>query len=88
MIGNQKLVYDVWGDTVNTAGRMETYCTPQRIQVTTAFRDLTCDVFAFERRGRIAVKGLGLVETWYLTGVLAEQKPQPDQGKQDSRLSA
>jgi class 3 adenylate cyclase len=81
VIGNQKLVYDVWGDTVNTAGRMETYCMPQRIQITTAFRDLTRDVFTFERRGRIEVKGLGQVEAWYLTGLLAEENPRPETAK-------
>ncbi len=78
VIGNQKLVYDVWGDTVNTAGRMETYCTPQRIQVTTAFRDLTSDVFTFERRGRVQIKGLGQVEAWYLTGLIADENRQPE----------
>ncbi len=78
VIGNQKLVYDVWGDTVNTAGRMETYCTPQRIQVTPAFKELTGDVFTFERRGEVKIKGLGQVETWYLTGRISEQAPQED----------
>lgn len=78
VIGNQKLVYDVWGDTVNTAGRMETYCMPQRIQVTTAFKDLTGSVFTFELRGDIQVKGLGEVEAWYLTGRIADHAPQED----------
>jgi len=73
VIGNQKLVYDVWGDTVNTAGRMETYCLPQRIQVTAAFRDLTRDMFTFEHRGQIALKGLGEIEAWYLTGRIKDE---------------
>lgn len=77
VIGNQKLVYDVWGDTVNTAGRMETYCLPQRIQVTAAFRDLTKDVFAFEHRGIIDVKGKGNIEVWFLTGLLPEGQMIP-----------
>lgn len=77
VIGNQKLVYDVWGDTVNTAGRMETYCVPQRIQVTAAFRGLTKDVFAFERRGIIDVKGKGDIEVWFLTGLLDDVQTIP-----------
>lgn len=72
VIGNQKLVYDVWGDTVNTAGRMETYCTPQRIQVTAEFVALTKDVFRFERRGLIDVKGKGEIEVWFLQGLLSD----------------
>ena len=77
VIGNQKLVYDVWGDTVNTAGRMETYCIPQRIQVTAAFRDLTKDIFAFEHRGIIEVKGKGDIEVWFLTRLFPEAQTIP-----------
>jgi len=88
VIGHQKLVYDVWGDTVNTAGRMETYCTPQRIQVSRAFTELTQDIFTFERRGMIVVKGLGEVETWYLTGRISEMKPLPVQGFPEMARSA
>lgn len=68
VIGNQKLFYDVWGDTVNTAGRMETYGTVQRIQCTRKVRDLLEDAFTFERRGIVEIKGKGPIEVWYLTG--------------------
>jgi len=77
VIGNHKLVYDVWGDTVNTAGRMETYCVPQRIQVTRAFHDLTKDVFTFEHRGVIDVKGKGDIDVWFLTGLQSDAQTIP-----------
>lgn len=72
VIGNQKLFYDVWGDTVNTAGRMETYGVEQCIQTTRAFRDLMKNKFAFKRRGIENIKGKGEVETWFL---LSEVNP-------------
>lgn len=68
VIGNRKLFYDVWGETVNTASRMETYSAPGRILVTPAAREQLGDDFAFEKRGEIDVKGIGIVDTWWLVG--------------------
>lgn len=68
VIGNKKLFYDVWGETVNTASRMESHGEPGRIQVTgPAHEELSKD-YAFEPRGTVEVKGMGLVETWWLAG--------------------
>lgn len=68
VIGNRKLFYDVWGETVNTASRMESHGEPGRIQVTeTAKTELEGD-YAFALRGIVNVKGVGQVETWWLTG--------------------
>jgi len=68
VIGNKKLFYDVWGETVNTASRMESHGKPGRIQVTgPAYAELADD-YAFEERGTVEIKGMGLVETWWLTG--------------------
>lgn len=68
VIGNRKLFYDVWGETVNTASRMESHGEPGRIQVTTAAKDELEGDYDFEPRGTVEVKGMGTVETWFLAG--------------------
>jgi len=68
VIGRKKFLYDLWGDAVNIASRMESAGTPGRIQITAATRDLLEDAFVCERRGTISVKGKGEMETWYLVG--------------------
>jgi adenylate cyclase len=68
VIGRKRFLYDLWGDAVNTASRMESYGTPGRIQITRATYELVADDFECEPRGTIAVKGKGEVETWYLLG--------------------
>jgi adenylate cyclase len=68
VIGRKRFLYDLWGDAVNTASRMEHYGTPGRIQITRATYELLADDFECEQRGSIAVKGKGDVETWYLVG--------------------
>jgi guanylate cyclase len=68
VIGRKRFLYDLWGDAVNTASRMESGGTPNRIQVTRATRDLLGDEFELELRGTIPVKGKGDMETWYLVG--------------------
>ncbi len=66
VIGTHKFVYDVWGDTVNTASRMELQSLPGRIQVSAVTRAALGDRFNFERRGLIEVKGKGTMETYFL----------------------
>src|ERR671934_44076 len=66
VIGRKRFLYDLWGDAVNTASRMESHGTPGRIQVTRATYELLADEFELEPRGTIAVKGKGEVEAWYL----------------------
>jgi adenylate cyclase len=68
VIGRKRFLYDLWGDAVNTASRMESHGTPGEIQVTRATYELLKDAFVLERRGTVAVKGKGDVETWYLVG--------------------
>ena len=73
VIGNKKLFYDVWGETVNTASRMESHGEPGRIQVTgPAHEELKGD-YHFEHRGILNIKGMGAVETWWLTGKRASE---------------
>ncbi|MCG6560608.1 adenylate/guanylate cyclase domain-containing protein [Ruegeria sp. 1NDH52C] len=68
VIGNRKLFYDVWGETVNTASRMESHGEPGRIQVTAAAKAELEGDYTFEPRGTVMVKGMGEVETWWLSG--------------------
>jgi adenylate cyclase len=68
VIGLKKFIYDVWGDTVNTASRMESTGVPGRIQVTPGTYERLRDQFEFERRGPVEVKGKGVIETWFLLG--------------------
>jgi adenylate cyclase len=67
VIGTRKFIYDVWGDTVNLASRMESLGIPGRIQVTHAVRERLHGAFTFESRGLIDVKGKGPMPTWFLT---------------------
>jgi class 3 adenylate cyclase/ActR/RegA family two-component response regulator len=66
VIGTHKFAYDVWGDTVNTAKRMETYGLPGRVHVSAAPRLALGDAFRFEPRGLLEVKGKGPMETYFL----------------------
>jgi adenylate cyclase len=72
VIGRKRFLYDLWGDAVNTASRMESQGTPGNIQITRATYDLLKDDFVCEPRGTITVKGKGEMETWYLVGQRVE----------------
>ncbi len=64
VIGKSKYIYDLWGDTVNLASRMEAGGLPDTIQVTRPVYEQLASLFAFEPRGPIEVKGKGSVEAW------------------------
>ncbi len=66
VIGKRKFLYDLWGDVVNTASRMESQGVPGRIQVTDATRLRLTEAFMLEKRGAIEVKGKGQMYTWFL----------------------
>ncbi|HET7030394.1 MAG TPA: adenylate/guanylate cyclase domain-containing protein [Candidatus Limnocylindrales bacterium] len=68
VIGRKRFLYDLWGDAVNTASRMESHGTPGRIQVTRGTWELLRDDFVGEARGTIQVKGKGPLEAWYVLG--------------------
>jgi len=70
VIGTSKFTFDLYGDTVNTASRMESTGAASRIQVTGRARDALGDLYEFEPRGAIEVKGKGPVETFWLVGRL------------------
>jgi class 3 adenylate cyclase len=66
VIGRKKFIYDLWGDTVNTASRMESHGVPGRICVSEAAAALLRDQFELEERPPIEVKGKGLMKTYLL----------------------
>lgn len=66
VIGTVRFSYDVWGDTVNTASRMESQGEPGRIHVSTETMSRISECFLLEKRGSIEVKGKGRMETWWL----------------------
>ena len=70
VIGATKFIYDLWGDTVNLASRMESTGVPGEIQVTRSVYERLKDSFEFENRGVVQVKGKGEIETWLLHGQL------------------
>jgi adenylate cyclase len=68
VIGRTKFIYDLWGDTVNTASRMESHALPGTIQVTERAYERLRHRYVFEPRGTINVKGKGLMPCYVLTG--------------------
>jgi adenylate cyclase len=68
VVGTKKFFYDVWGDTVNVASRMESTGEPGKIQLSEAAYALLKDTFDLEARGEIEIKGKGKMKTWFLTG--------------------
>jgi class 3 adenylate cyclase len=75
VIGANKFIYDVWGDTVNTASRMESHSLPSCIQITGAVYERLAGQFVLEARGSVDVKGKGPMLTWFLRGRVAETQP-------------
>ncbi len=68
VIGTNKFSYDVWGDTVNLASRLENRSVPGRILICPACRQRLEHAFTFESRGAIEIKGVGMQETFFVTG--------------------
>ncbi|MGG6296635.1 adenylate/guanylate cyclase domain-containing protein [Leptolyngbya sp. AN02str] len=72
VIGTRKFNYDLWGNTVNVASRMEAQGEPGRIQVTEAVYERLKSQYEFEARGAIDIRGKGVMYTYWLTGHKAE----------------
>ncbi|MEX0591764.1 MAG: adenylate/guanylate cyclase domain-containing protein [Xanthobacteraceae bacterium] len=70
IIGDTRFSYDVWGDAVNVASRMESHGVPGRIHVSDEFRTAAAESFAFEDRGVTEIRGIGAARTYFLVGLL------------------
>jgi adenylate cyclase len=68
VIGDTRISYDIWGDAVNVASRMQSHGVPGRIQVSEEYRDAAAAHFEFEERGDTAIKGIGVTRTYFLIG--------------------
>ena len=66
MIGKQKFAYDLWGDAVNTAARMESHGVVSQVHVSEATYERLKGRFVFDARGEIEIKGKGLMPTYLL----------------------
>ena len=86
VIGRKRFLYDLWGDAVNTASRMESYGAPGRIQITRPTYELLAEEFECEPRGTITVKGKGEIEAWYLVGLREERESAVDGRQPESTL--
>ena len=69
VVGAKKFAYDIWGDTVNTAARLEEQCHPGRVNVSEAAYWLAKYEFEWQHRGKIAAKGKGMMDMYYVTGL-------------------
>src|SRR6185312_9823134 len=77
VVGSRRFFYDVWGDAVNVASRMESTDSVGRIQVPEDVQRRLKDEFLLQERGVVEVKGKGVMRTWYLIG------RNPDTGSGD-----
>ena len=68
VVGLKKFIYDIWGEAVNTASRMESHGVPDRIQVLGSTTKKLASTHLFEERGKVDVKGSGMLTTYFLTG--------------------
>ncbi len=73
IVGKKKFQYDVWGDAVNIASRMESHGVPGKIQITQTTYMLIEDKFICDPRGTVELKGKGQMATWFLRGVKETQ---------------
>lgn len=73
VIGKRKFSYDLWGDAVNTAARMESYGDAGKIQVTEAVYSKLRHKYLLEKRGELEIKGKGIMQTYFLTRALKKE---------------
>jgi class 3 adenylate cyclase len=85
VIGTKKFIYDLWGDTVNTASRMESSGVPGRVHVTAATRALLGDAYEFEPPRQVDIKGKGLMSTYLIIGPDAQASSSPPEPPEATR---
>lgn len=77
VIGTRKFIYDLWGDAVNTASRMESHGVPGMIQVSESTYQRLQNAYVWQARGRIPVKGKGEMNTYFLLGRKGDTDARP-----------
>jgi guanylate cyclase len=82
IVGTHKFAYDLWGDAVNTASRMESHGIPGSIQISAATHELIRNDFVCERRGTIEVKGKGDMQTYFLLARRERDERAPHAGSE------
>ncbi len=80
VIGKQKFTYDMWGDTVNVAARMESHGLPGEIHISEALADILKDKYLLAQRGWVEVKGKGLMQTFWVK----QKEPNPEFANQET----
>ena len=68
VVGTKKFAYDIWGDSVNVAARLESSCEPGNINISESTYNLIKDKIQCEPRGEIAIKNRGIINMYYVTG--------------------
>ena len=86
VIGQEKFAYDVWGDTVNTASRLESSGQAGRINISRETYELVKDFFLCQYRGRVAAKNKGEIEMYFLDGIRPELTLDPDRNIPNERF--
>ena len=82
VIGRRRFIYDLWGDAVNMASRMESHGLPGTIQVTERAYQRLASTFAFRERGIVEVKGKGPIRTYLLVGSQANDPSEAARAQQ------
>lgn len=88
VIGKNRYTYDMWGESVNMASRMESSGLPNRVQASESAYQRLAEHFSFEPRGEIEVKGIGLVQAYLLSAPLSRSDAAQRQGRQQLRESS
>ncbi|HBE43133.1 MAG TPA: guanylate cyclase [Bacteroidales bacterium] len=84
VVGHKKLSYDIWGDTVNTASRMESSGEPGRINISGTTYEFVKDFFICEYRGKMPVKYKGEIDMYFVNGIVPELRD--DDGRPNNKF--
>jgi adenylate cyclase len=88
VIGRKKFIYDLWGDVVNMASRMESHGQSGAIQITRSTYELIKDAFECEPKGMITIKGADRMEVWHVIGLKKEPGGAPEAAPPSRAMSA
>jgi adenylate cyclase len=76
VIGSHRFLYDIWGDTVNLASRLESHGLPGRIHVSPQISEILAARYELEPRGLINLRGIGKIKTWFIVGRKSDILPK------------